>query len=418
MVSVVVLMQRSGEVGAAAEELKTNLELAAADGMWTSLEQADREISAKAKEYAGSNDPEIERLRDRLHAQFDLKEVKSVLLEADPVAAAEREIANLDSDYRQALASFREVRQTPIPGLADPARASNLEVGEQYRLGILLTMHALARASRDLPKALDELSFAYAIGGDLALSPTMANFQLAFSLQGDVMRVLSQLLESNAQDRTKRSLIRGAVRQLDLPPDLKPAINIGMLDGIEAIKTRKPVPLPLTPTLTQIPKFPYDKVTDEMLRAYQSRWVAFHRSLFTGLKQDRNLVNVRHAFLRDEDRKIRRGRGESFDILRVYSPPYAYLELICGRVLAFQGLIEAYCRVLDQHEQSGQWPEFRELAGLPRDPFTNRNFRYRPIPGGFQIWSVDIDLTNQRGKNRPVTNDALERLDLTLTFVK
>ncbi len=413
--------------GQAPSELKKELDSATRDGM--PIEPADlrNRTAVPVTQNAG---PKLTEAFDLMKGWQASKEGKSFSKDAKvislytplkngeldrlrpAVASAHKVLATIEDAVKYPLVDFK--RQWELgPGLMLPEYAYS-----RSACSLLIARSRIFLADGNIKDALASLDTASKLANLIGKEPVTIAALVKVSIQSMVLREVGDFVRTHSKDLGSLEVCRKVVLDLGAVPSVRDAIGAELMSGRIAVK--------------MLGRRDGEKIFGEgqnkVLFAarfgparslFELRFVQIMHRLFMDLgKKPGSFIEMHRAFQR-VDQKLSGQTDWTYGLAELMSPSFSGVSVSMGESEARKNLLLTAIDLFESHASSGVFPSLG--TGVPfyksyqMDPFTEKPLTYKPLPGGFLLYSYGPDGKDDNGK-RKAKEKVVQDYDLVFRF--
>jgi hypothetical protein len=149
--------------------------------------------------------------------------------------------------------------------------------------------------------------------------------------------------------------------------------------------------------------------------AVEARLISYRRRALALLPSTVTDWRASHDALSRLSANEKAQKGDSRILSRYLSDFPAQIAMMLPKWEANRRLLATAIRLLDARRATGKFPSVLPSGDEAIDPFTDKPFGYRTVPGGFVLWSIGADLTNDFGAKRAKMNQ-LKGYDIVFEY--
>jgi hypothetical protein len=136
-------------------------------------------------------------------------------------------------------------------------------------------------------------------------------------------------------------------------------------------------------------------------KAFETRLLQFYIRLLPKLSDDTSTLVEQSAWLDQQAIVESEKKGLSYTLNKIMFPVFAQAGASVVRLRANQLTMLTYVKALQYRVRHGAFPSgLAELGPVPTDPFDGKPLRYQLENGGFVVYSVGQDKTDNGGKTK------------------
>jgi hypothetical protein len=287
----------------------------------------------------------------------------------------------------------------------DYSRGASLEFPEYADIKELARWESALTRYRsrkgDYEGSLRALRTIFAISDHCIQEPTIISALVGIAINAIGTSALDAHLEAFKSNPKALAGTRRMVEALPEAIDLKNALSAEIIMGrifIRDIKSWNEASFS-SPSEVEGPD-PIDRLTlgdPAVRRMFEARYLEAWRTAYTKMPADgRDWVGVHQALI-DLEKSLETKKGVDQIMNQILFPVFGQFSIAAGRFQAERRLARLSVRLLEARP-TGLPNDLSAFGGLAIDPMDGKPMRYIVKDGGFKIWSIGRDLTDDGGK--------------------